>query len=57
MGYLKQQEWGYALALYAYYREEKVFDWTAYLSPNIRSYFKKSMEYIYSNTDKVFIEE
>ena len=57
LGYLKQQEWGYALALYAYFREEKVFDWINYLSPNIRSDFKKSMEYIHSNTDKVFIEE
>src|SRR5687767_5570721 len=30
-GYLKQQEWGYALALYAYYREKQNPEWSKYL--------------------------
>jgi hypothetical protein len=57
VGYLKQQEWGYALALYAYYREEKSPDWTKYLTKNIQSDFKKSEAFIYANQDKVFREE
>lgn len=57
LGYLKQQEWGYALALYAYFREEENSDWTKYLTPNLRSDFKKSMAFISANNDKVFIEE
>lgn len=56
-GYLKQREWGYALALYAYFRQEKNSDWIKYLTPNIKSDFKKSMDYINANKDKVFIEE
>ena len=57
VGYLKQQEWGYALALYAYYREEKSPEWVRHLSKNIHSDYKKSEAYIYANQDKVFIEE
>lgn len=57
IGYLKQREWGYALALYAYFRQEENPDWIKYLTPNIKSDFKKSMNFIYDNTDKVFIEE
>lgn len=56
IGYLKQKEWGYALALYAYFREEENPDWIKYLTPNIKSDFKKSIDYINANTDKVFQE-
>jgi hypothetical protein len=56
LGYLKQQEWGYALALYAYFREEEQPDWIKYLNPNIRSDFKKAQAYIFANTEKVFLE-
>lgn len=56
-GYLKQQEWGYALALYAYYREDKSPEWVKFLSKNIQSDFRKSEAYIYANQDKVFMEE
>lgn len=55
-GYLKQRDWGYALALYAYYREETVFDWIKYLTLNIRSDFKRSMDFINANKDRVFME-
>lgn len=57
IGYLKQREWGYALALYAFFRQEENPDWIKFLTPNIKSDFKKSMDFIYANTDKVFIEE
>ena len=57
IGYLKQKEWGYALALYAYFRQEDNPDWIKFLTPNIKSDFKKSMDFIKVNTDKVFIEE
>lgn len=54
-GYLTQQEWGYALALYAYIRSEKKPDWIKYLTPNIQSDFKKSEAFINDNTDKVLV--
>jgi hypothetical protein len=57
IGYLKQREWGYALALYAYFRQEENSDWIKYLTANIKSDFKKSMDFINTNKDKVFIEE
>lgn len=57
LGYLKQREWGYALALYSFFREEENPDWLKYLAPNIKSDFKKSMDFINGNVDKVFIEE
>lgn len=57
IGYLKQKEWGYALALYSFFREEQNPDWSKFLTPNIESDFKKSMAFIYANTDKVFVEE
>ena len=57
IGYLKQRECGYALALYSFYREEQNTDWIKYLTPNIKSDFRKSMDFILANTDKVFIED
>jgi hypothetical protein len=57
IGFLKQKEWGYALALYAYFRQEENTDWIKYLTPNIKSDFERSMDFIKDNTGKVFIEE
>lgn len=57
LGYFKQREWGYALALYSYYRTEENPDWLKYLTPNIQSDYKKSTEFINANKDKVFMEE
>jgi hypothetical protein len=57
IGYLKQQEWGYALALYAFYRQEENPLWTKHLTKNLQSDFKKSEAYIFANQEKVFIEE
>jgi hypothetical protein len=55
-GYLPQQEWGYALALYAYIQKEEKPDWIKFLTPNIQSDFKKSEAYIFDNTDKILQE-
>lgn len=57
IGYLAQREWGYGLALYAHFRQEESSGWIKYLTPNIKSDFKKSMDFIKANRDKVFIEE
>ncbi len=57
LGYLKQREWGYALALYAFFRQEQDPDWVKFLTPNLKSDFKKSIDFMNSNKDKVFIEE
>lgn len=45
-GYLTQQEWGYALALFAYLKDDFKPGWLKYLTPNIRSDFKKAMAYL-----------
>jgi len=45
-GYVLQQEWGYALALFARLREEKDPAWAKHLTPNIRSDFAKSRKWL-----------
>ena len=57
LGYMIQQEWGYALALYALFRNEKNPNWIKYLTKNIQSDFKKSEAYIAQNLDKIFWED
>ncbi|HYF33130.1 MAG TPA: hypothetical protein VD993_18525 [Chitinophagaceae bacterium] len=54
-GYLTQQEWGYALAIYAYIRGEKGPEWSKYLTPGVKSDYKKSEAFIYNNTDKILV--
>lgn len=54
LGYLSQMEWGYALAVFAYIREEKTPGWINFLATNGKSDFKKSEKFIYANPDKVF---
>lgn len=57
LGYLKQREWGYALALYAYFRQENNSAWINYLTPNIRSDLKKSAAFINANPERIFKEK
>jgi hypothetical protein len=57
LGYLSQQEWGYALALYTHFREEENPDWIRFLKPNLKSDFQKSRNYIFANMDKIFWED
>ena len=46
-GHFKQQAWAYALAQYCVIRqEEKNCSWSQYLTPNIKSDFIKSLDYI-----------
>lgn len=54
-GYLTQQEWGYALALFSYIRQDRDHSWGKYLTANIRSDLRESLNFIYSNEDKVLI--
>jgi len=54
IGYLKQQEWGYALALYTYYHDIKDGSWKKFLPLNIKADVQKSEEYINANTNIIF---
>ncbi len=46
LGYLPEQVHGYALARFAYERGEHRPDWANCLSTNLRSYFKKSLDWL-----------
>ena len=52
LGYLKQREWGYALALYAFYKQEENPDWIKFLNPNLKSDLKKGLNFILANEKK-----
>lgn len=45
-GYLRQETWGYALGLFAYYRTELRPAWTSHLRPDVRSAVFKSLRYL-----------
>ena len=49
LGYLPQQAYGYALASFAIARSEDKHQWVNHLSPNIRSYFKQSYNFLKKN--------
>jgi len=53
-GYLTQWEWGYALALFAYVRQEKQPDWANHLCKNVKADFKRSQHFISNNEDIIF---
>jgi hypothetical protein len=44
-GHLRQMEWGYALALFAHWRQEE-YVWIDHLPANLKSDFKKSYQWI-----------
>lgn len=48
-GYLTEEMFGYALALFAYARKENKPNWARFLNTNISSYFKNSLKYIHKN--------
>jgi hypothetical protein len=56
MGYLTQMEWGYALSLLAYIRDEKTPGWIEYLTLNVKSDFKQGEQFIANNEDLIFKE-
>lgn len=45
-GYLRPQDWAYALALYSFVRKDNDCDWSKYLTNTIRSDFQKSRKYL-----------
>ena len=53
-GYLSQMEWGYALALLAYVRDERSPAWITHLTPNIKSDFLQGQHFIENNPKLVF---
>ena len=46
LGYLPEEIYGYALARFAQERSEQRPPWASYLSTNVRSYFKGSLEWL-----------
>ena len=50
-GYLSEEEFAYALALFAYLRGEHEPAWKSFLSTNIKSYFKSSLKYLLKTND------
>jgi len=56
MGYLTQMEWGYALSLLAYIREEKSPDWIEHLTINVKVDFRQGERFIENNEALIFRE-
>ena len=50
-GYLTEEMFGYALALFAHARGETQPAWASYLSINVSAYFKRGMKYIAKTGD------
>lgn len=53
-GYLTQMEWGYALALFAYIRQEQQPDWANYLCKNVKADFIQGQNFISRNDSLIF---
>lgn len=45
-GYLRQQSWGYLLALYAFLRDEKNPAWSKHLSGTVKKDFERSLRWL-----------
>lgn len=54
MGYLKQMEWGYALALFAHIRGEQNPSWMDHLNLTVKGDFVQGQNYIRKNPEKIF---
>ncbi|HVF29637.1 MAG TPA: hypothetical protein VNA22_01655 [Pyrinomonadaceae bacterium] len=50
-GYLSEEMFGYALALFAYARNESKPEWASYLNVNVKSYFKNGFKYLTKTRD------
>jgi len=53
LGYLPEEIYGYALARFAQERSEQRPAWASHLSTNVRSYFKKSTEWLRAEHDRL----
>ena len=54
LGYLKQEEWAYALALFAFVRSEDHPVWSQYLNPTVRKDFDNYLRYMIANENDIF---
>ncbi|MBI1184479.1 hypothetical protein GC194_09415 [bacterium] len=54
LGYMKTDEWAYALALYAFVRNEDEPEWKQYLNRTIKSDFDKCIRYMVDNENEMF---
>ena len=54
LGYLKVDDWAYAMALFAFVRYEDEPPWKQYLSKSIRGVFDKSLRYMIENQEEIF---
>lgn len=57
LGYLKIEEWAYALALFAYLREEEPIAWKPFLSKSILRDFERSYQYLLDHQEEIFVFE
>ncbi len=53
-GYLKIQEWGYALALFTFSRNEDNPVWSEFLNKSIKDDFEKCLKYLLENESEIF---
>jgi len=53
-GYLTQMEWGYALALFAYIRQECQPEWADHLCKNVKADFIQGLNFISANEEMIF---
>ncbi len=54
-GYLTTEMWSYALALYAWSRDELEPEWTRYLSPEVKTRFRQAMAYLAVDEDVALV--
>jgi hypothetical protein len=54
LGYLKIEEWAYALALFAFIRHEAEPEWKQFLSKTVKGNFEKCLRYITENKEDIF---
>ncbi len=55
-GYLTQMEWGYALALFAYLRNELNPNWSSHLCANVKADFFQALNFITNNENLITID-
>lgn len=56
-GNMEERDWGYALALYAFFRRERHPAWVRFLPKKIRIDFRKSTAYMYADPERIFNED
>jgi hypothetical protein len=54
VGYLKVDQWAYALALYAFIRSEDEPEWKQFLSSSVKWDFENCLQYMLENEDEIF---